>query len=234
MVPQKPPNAQTATTCGNCERNRGVHRFSTWIYVHNIRDLLSTPEGLAQALDWCRKTAITRVYLESFRDGYQVEAPLLKRVKTEFERNGFEVNGAITPTEFGKRSSGWKGATCFTDAKSQERLQAMVEHCASMFDEILIDDFFFTDCKCSDCDAARAGKIATVADSQTPVEGDSWPKYRSELLQQILCAADDRAARAVNPRVRIMLKYASWYDRFYELGCDVLRQMPEIPASCPW
>ncbi len=209
--------------------NRGVHRFSTWIYVHNIRDLLSTPQGLDQALDWCRKTAVTRVYLESFRDGYQVEALLLKRVKAQFQRNGFDVHGAITPTEFGKRSSGWRGATCFTDATSQEKLQAMVEHCASVFDEILVDDFFFTDCKCSDCDTSRAGKIVTVADSQTPVDDDSWPKYRSELLQQVLLRRMIEPARAVNPRVKIMLKYASWYDRFYQVGCDVLRQLPELP-----
>jgi hypothetical protein len=167
-------------------------------------------------------------YLKSFRDGYQVEWPLLKQVKAEFERIGFEVNGAITPTEFGKRSSGWTGATCFIDSTSQEKLQAMVEHCASVFDQILVDDFFFTDCKCSDCDAARASKIATVADARVAVHGDSWPKYRSELLQQVLLRRMIAPARSVNPRAQIMLKYSQRYDALVSLGSDLIRQIPVV------
>jgi hypothetical protein len=219
--------AQQGDVSNLARRMRPIHRFSTWFYVHNVRDLLSTGAGMAAALAWCRETGITKAYIESFRDGYQVEAALLEKVKRRFDRAGIETAGGITPTEFGKRSSGWRGATCYTDPASQDKFQAMVDHCVSVFDSVLVDDFFFTDCKCPECDAARASKTVRVAGKKYPVAGDSWPEYRSELMMQVLCSAISRS-RAVKSRARIELKYPTWYEIMYERGYDLPRQIPEV------
>ncbi len=59
------------------QSKRGVHRFSTLFTAQNVREHLSNDEGIAAAIDWCRKTAVTKVYIETFRDGYQAERETL-------------------------------------------------------------------------------------------------------------------------------------------------------------
>ncbi|MBI4328018.1 MAG: hypothetical protein HY674_22535, partial [Chloroflexi bacterium] len=53
------------------QRPQQVHRFSTLFTAQDVRNHLSTPEGLEKAVDWCRRTAVTKVYIETFRDRYQ-------------------------------------------------------------------------------------------------------------------------------------------------------------------
>ena len=40
-------------------------RFSTLFTAQNVRDLLSDQSGLEKAIEWCKQTAITHVYVES-------------------------------------------------------------------------------------------------------------------------------------------------------------------------
>ena len=65
---------------------------------------------------------------------------------------------------------------------------------------------------------------STVGDRTYPVAGDTWEDYRCELMaglsQQRLLAA----AKRVNPKARLIIKYPQWYDRFHERGYDVLRR----------
>ena len=135
-----------------------VHRFSTLLTAQDVRDRLASEDGLAAAIDWCRKTGVTKVYIEAFRDGYQAKRETLQHAKQRFQAAGFEVSGCVTTTEVGKRSTGWQGISCYTDQATQERLQAIFEYAAGLFDEIMIDDFWFTDCSCPQCDAARKAK----------------------------------------------------------------------------
>src|SRR5512138_288024 len=64
--------------------NAAVHRFSTLFTAQDVRDRLATEEGLAKALDWCKQTGVTKVYIEEFRDGYQAERATLLRAKDRF------------------------------------------------------------------------------------------------------------------------------------------------------
>ena len=93
-----------------------------------------------------------------------------------------------------------------------------------MFDEIMIDDFWFTDCACAECDRARAARKVSIGDTSYPVAGDTWEDYRSELMLQLSRNYVLSAARRVNPKVRIIIKYPQWYDRFHERGYDVDRE----------
>ena len=80
---------------------QAVHRFSTLFTAQNVRDHLSTDEGLEAALDWCRKTAVTKVYVETFRDGYQAERAALLHARDRFRAAGMEVSGCVTTTRIG-------------------------------------------------------------------------------------------------------------------------------------
>jgi hypothetical protein len=113
---------------------------------------------------------------------------------------------------------------CYTDQNTQANLQAVFEYAASIFDEIMIDDFFFTDCKCADCDAARQAKRVTVGDKTYPVATDSWADYHCTLMLHV---SEDRVlapAKKVNPKVRLIIKYPQWYESYQDRGYDVGRE----------
>jgi hypothetical protein len=209
-------------------QNADIHRFSTLFTAQDVRDRLAADAGVEAAMDWCRRTAITKVYLESFRDGYQAERAALERARDRFRTAGFEVAGCITTTGLGKRSTGWNVISCYTDLSTQEKLQAIFEYNAALFDEIMIDDFWFTDCTCAACDRARQARRVTVGTQTYPVAGETWVDYRGELMVRLSRDRILDAVRRVNPRARVIVKYPQWYDRFHERGYDVARQTADF------
>lgn len=210
------------------QSKKQVHRFSTLFAAQNVRDYLSTDEGINAAMDWCKKTAVTKVYLETFRDGYLANCDTLQHAKERFLSAGFEVSGCVTTTQVGKRSTGWNGIACYTDKATQEKVQSIFEYTAGLFDEIMIDDFWFTDCACAECDAARRMKAVTIGDRTYPVSGDTWEDYRCELMVRMSRDRVLGAAKRVNPKARLIIKYPQWYDRFHERGYEVVRETAEF------
>ncbi len=205
-----------------------AHRFSTLFTAHDVKNHLSTDQGIHQAIEWCKRTAVTKVYIESFRDGYQAERDVLQNARDRFLAAGFEVGGCVTTTQVGKKSTGWNAVGCYTDQPTQARLQSIFEFTAGLFDEIMIDDFWFTDCTCAECDAARLSRKVTVAGKIYPVAGDSWEDYRRELMTRLSRECVLGAAKRRNPNVRVIIKYPQWYDNFHERGYDVVRETADF------
>jgi hypothetical protein len=206
-----------------------VHRFSTLFTAQDVRDRLSSAEGLKQAIDWCRRTAVTKAYVESFRDGYQAQQSTLEQARDRLRAAGLQVSGCITPTKVGKPSTGWKDSiSCYTDLPTQEKVQVIFEFAAGMFDEIMIDDFWFTDCTCPECDRARVARTVQVGSRVCAVDGDTWEDYRCELMVRLSRDRVLAAAKRTNPRVRLIIKYPQWYDRFHERGYEVLRETADF------
>jgi hypothetical protein len=203
---------------------QSAHRFSTLFTAQDVRDRLASDSSLKAALDWCKRTGVTKVYIESFRDGYRASRELLERARDRFRAEGFAVSGCVTTTQVGKRTTGWNGISCYTDIATQDKVQEIFEYTAALFDEIMIDDFWFTDCTCPACQAARAKRIATIGKKEYPVAGNTWNDYRSELMLQVSRERVLEPARRVNPHVRVIIKYPQWYDRFHERGYDVVRE----------
>ncbi|MGD0126514.1 MAG: hypothetical protein ABSF46_14220 [Terriglobia bacterium] len=178
--------------------------WSTLFTAQDVRDHLSTDQGRADALDFCRKLGISKVYVEAFRDGYQPDEQTLKTARDFFRQAGLRVSGCVTTTGIGKTSSGWHVAVCYTNRKNQERLASIFRFAAGIFDEIMIDDFFFTDCECSECAAAKGSM--------------RWPQYREKLMLEMARERVLGPAKQVNPNVKVILKYPQWYDNFQERG----------------
>jgi hypothetical protein len=222
---QDEPKSPKGTELWDLARSKQqIHRFSTLITAQQVRDHLSSDEGIAAAIDWCKRTGVTKVYIEAFRDGYQARRDTLQHAKERFLAAGFDVSGCVTTTAVGKRSTGWRGISCYTDQPTQERLQRTFEYTAGLFDEIMIDDFWFTDCTCPQCDAARRAKTVTIGQRKYPVAGDRWEDYRCELMVRL---SRDRVlgpAKQVNPKARLIIKYPQWYDQFHERGYEVVRE----------
>ena len=211
------------------QRPQQVHRFSTLFTAQDVRNHLSTPEGLEKAVDWCRRTAVTKVYIETFRDRYQAERATLQQAKERFLKEGFAVSGCVTPTQVGKSSTGWTNTiSCYTDLATQAKLQAIFEFTAGLFDEIMIDDFWFTDCACPDCEAARRGKTVTIGERVYPVSGDTWEEYRCELMVRMSRDRVLAASKRINPKASLIIKYPQWYDSFHERGYEVIRETADF------
>ena len=205
------------------------HRLSTLFTAQDVRNTLSGDAGLANAIDWCQRTAVSHVYIECFRDGYQAERGALTNAMARFRAAGIGVSGCVTPTRVGKPSTGWKPTiSCYTDKPTQERVRAIFEYAARLAEETMIDDFWFTDCACPDCDAARKARTVTIGDKSYPVSGDTWADYRCELMLRLSRDGVLAAAKGVNPQARLILKYPQWYDRFHERGYDVVRQTKDF------
>jgi hypothetical protein len=200
------------------------HRFSTLMTAQDVRDRLATDAGIDEGQRWCRETGVTRVFIESFRDGYTAPRDVLAHARDRFRAAGFAVSGCVTTTRLGKRSTGWDGIACYTDAATQDRLQQIFEYAAGLFDEVMIDDFWFTDCTCRRCDAARRAKTVTVGGRAFPVAGDAWEDYRGELMLRLSEGRILAPARCVNPRVQVIVKYPLWYEDFHRRGYDVGRE----------
>jgi hypothetical protein len=179
-------------------------QWETLFTAQDVRDHLATPAGREQALGFCRRMGISKVYVEVFRDGYQADAETLKASRDFFRHAGLEVSGCVTTTDLGKHSTGWNVAACYTNRHNQEHLAEIFRYAASLFNEIMIDDFFFTDCECSQCAAAKGSM--------------SWKQSRDKLMVEMSRKNVLGAARAVNPRVKIILKYPQWYDKFQDRG----------------
>ena len=190
--------------------NKGLLRISTLFTAQNVRAYLSSDEGINNAINWCKKTGVTHVFLESYRGRYTADRKVLQHAKSRFNAEGFDVSGCVTTTKIGKISTGWNVISCYTDKATQNELQKIFEYTASIFDEIMIDDFLFTDCECDQCRKARGDK--------------TWADYRCGLMIKIGRDRILKPAGAVNPDVKIIIKYPQWYDNFHNRGYEVLRQ----------
>jgi len=189
--------------------NKDLLRVSTIFTAQDVRDELSTESGLDSAIAWCKEAGITRVFLESFR-GYTAEREVLTNAKERFEEAGIEASGCVTTVNFGKQTTGWELLACYTNEGTRDELTRIFEYTASMFDLIMIDDFLFTDCECEECLEA-AGE-------------QSLPDYRADLMKKISKECILEPARAVNPDVKIILKYPQWYDHFHLRGYEVIEE----------
>jgi len=194
--------------------NKELMRISTLFTAQNVRAYLSSDEGINNAIGWCKETGVTHVFIETYRGRYTAERKVLQHAKSRFASEGFEVSGCVTTTKIGKISTNWKEISCYTNKGTQDELAKIFEYAASIFDEIMVDDFLFTDCECDECKKARGDK--------------TWADYRCELMTRVNQDRILKAARAVNPDVKIIIKYPQWYDNFHNRGYEVVQQTADF------
>lgn len=189
-------------------QNKELLRVSTIFTAQDVRDKLSRESGLDSAITWCKNAGITRVFIESFRNGYTAGRETLINARDRFEEAGIEASGCVTTTEMGKFSSAGSIVSCYTSDTTHRELERIFEYTASMFDVIMIDDFLFTTCECNECQEAKGEK--------------SWSEYRCDLMNEVSKEYILKPARAVNPAVKVIIKYPQWYDSFHLRGYEVL------------
>ena len=153
---------------------------------------------------------VDKIYLETHRDLLIVDDETLEQAKAFFLKQGLEVAGGITYTI---NESNEFETFSYSDPEDRAMVRRIAEHTARHFDEFLLDDFFFTSSK---------------KDVEIEAKGNrSWTEYRLALLKE---AGQDLVvgpAKAVNPKVKVIIKYPNWYDHFQGLGFS-LEDGPQI------
>ena len=145
-----------------------------------------------------------KIYLETHRDLLIVPDATLRKAIRFFREKGMEVGGGITYTI--DESNSFE-TFCYTNPEHRKKVQEIAEHTARYFDDFILDDFFFTSCKCPLCIEAKGGM--------------SWTQYRLKLMTEAGKSLILDPARKVNPNVRVIIKYPNWYDHFQGLGFDL-------------
>ncbi len=179
-------------------------RVSTYIRAQDLakmdddKFLKSTWETVSSQVD------LDKIYLETHRDAFIVPEKTLMKVKKFFLSQGLEVGGGITFT----RSEPSDFET-YSYARGEERQQVkhISEYTAKFFDDFILDDFFFIDLKNDDEIAAKGNK--------------SWTDYRLRLMSDAGRELVVNPAKAVNPKVKVIIKYPNWYDHFHGLGFNL-------------
>lgn len=162
--------------------------------------------------DWLEQTwakiskqvKVDKIYLETHRDLLIVDDETLEQAKKFFEEKGLKVSGGITYTI--DESNNFE-TFCYSNPEHRKKVKEIAEHTARHFDEFILDDFFFTSCKCDLCIEAKGDR--------------SWTDFRLDLMKNAATDLVIGPAKAVNPKVEVVIKYPNWYEHFQGLGFNL-------------
>lgn len=186
--------------------------FKVAVYIPvSIVERMRNPQYLEST--WKQISAgvkVDKVYIETYRSREMPDAQLVESVKKFFMTQGVEVAGGIA---YSDRSPGQFRSFVYTNAAGRAHVQQVAEFTAKHFDEIILDDFFFNNTK-EPSNIAAKGK-------------DSWPQFRLKLMDDVSRNLIMGAARKVNPKVKIIIKFPNWYPSFQGNGYD-LAEEPKI------
>lgn len=157
-----------------------------------------------------KQVHVDKIYLETHRDLLIVPDETLEFAKNFFREKGIETGGGITYTI--DESNNFE-TFCYTNPEHRQKVQEIAEHTAKHFDEFILDDFFFTSCKCDLCIEAKSDH--------------SWTDYRLELMKNAAVDLVIDPAKAINPNTEVVIKYPNWYEHFQGLGFN-LEEEPSL------
>jgi hypothetical protein len=149
-----------------------------------------------------------KVYLEVYRDRRFADEATIDKIKRFFTDRGVAVAGGLTLSAGG--GGGQFGTFDYENRADREECKKAVELAARHFDTVILDDFFFYTSK-SDADIAAKGKR-------------SWTQYRLETMRKVSTELVLKPARAINPKIKMIIKYPNWYEHFQGLGYDLEKQ----------
>jgi hypothetical protein len=176
-------------------------------WVINVKE-----EELETQLEFFDKyIGVDKVYIEPYRSGRTASKEKLLLLKSFFETHGIEVSGGFTTTSAwgdipGKAYKKQRlfDTYCYTDSDFRAEIRKNIEFTAGIFDEIILDDYYFTNCTCEDCIKAKGDR--------------SWQEYRLALMKDVSENVIVEPAKKVNPKCRVVIKYPNWMESYAEAG----------------
>jgi hypothetical protein len=183
--------------------------FKTVVYIPvEVTLKMKDPQWLESTWKIIRsQLRVDKVYLETYRSRKLADAALVAEVKKFFAGQGVEVAGAIC---YSDDDNGQFASFTYTKPEDRKYVQHVAEMTAKLFDEIILDDFFFANTK-KPSDIAAKGK-------------QSWTDFRLKTMDEVSQDLVVGPAKAVNPKVKIIIKFPNWYEHFQGNGYDLAEQ----------
>ncbi len=184
--------------------------FRVAIYV--TRDTVgawSNPQALQAAYEnMSRQVRFDKVYLEFATARNTLNEGSLDAIKKFFTDKGIQVSGATALNGGGNQSASSSGGSLsYASASDRDWVRSVAEVAARHFDEVILDDWFFTASK-------TAADIAAKGDR-------TWSQYRMAALDDAAENLLIKPAKAINPRMRLIIKFPNWYEHYQAMGYDL-------------
>ena len=179
-------------------------KLASLVYAYYLDG--KTEEQIQADIDFYQQhMPLNKAYLEAHRGLVDISSEQLQMAKRVFERNGIEVSGCITTTVLvnDEPKPSIFDTFCFTDPTHRESLKKIVAHTAENFDEIILDDYFFTACRCEQCIKAKGSR--------------TWAEYKLQAAKEVSQEIVD-LAKSINPKINFIIKYPNWYEAYQECG----------------
>lgn len=186
--------------------------FKVAAYVYAYYLARADDAEIQRGIDFFRQYIhLDKVYIENHRGKVDIPPQRMREVKALFARNGIQTSGGITSTQNvnGVRKPSYFDSFCYTDPEHRKEYRRIVRELAGVFDEIILDDFFFTACRCEMCIAAKGRQ--------------SWKDYRLKLMEDFSHEIVN-LARTINPGINFIIKYPNWYEAYQETGYNPGKQ----------
>jgi hypothetical protein len=188
-------------------RAGGYTSLSVCVYFR-YQEVHSIPGDLARfSNQWAnleKQVKVDKVYLETTRNAELATASDVETLKKFFNNRGIKTSGGLGLTV--QEGNGFQSYD-YSAPADRDKIKSMSEFTARHFDEIILDDFYFSNNKGDDAIQAKGSK--------------SWTQFRTELMDEVSKNLIIAPAKAVNPKVRIIIKYPNWYESFQGLGYDL-------------
>ena len=184
----------------------GYQNFKVSVYARVYEVLRMEDFGWLEPRwnELARQVKIDKIYLETHRDLKVAPRSTILKLKKFFQERGITGAGGITTTV--NEMNNFE-TFCYTKPEHRKKLKEVVEFTAGLFDEIIFDDFLFTNCKCESCIRSKGNR--------------SWTRFRLDLLDEALNELIIKPAKAKNPKVKLVIKYPNWYEHFQGLGFNL-------------
>jgi hypothetical protein len=154
---------------------------------------------------------VDKVFIENYRDGTIADDSAISRVKTFFQSHGVEVSGGMALTAPGNQAA--FSTLDYGNPQDRALVERVAAQAARHFDEFILDDLYFFNTK-SDFDIAAKGNR-------------TWEQYRLQTMDEVSRDVILKSAKAVNPKVHVIIKFPNFYPYFQGMGFD-LEQQPQI------
>jgi hypothetical protein len=202
--------ALIALLLGGPAAQAGNYKNLSIAVYFRYQETQSSPNDAQFPARWAnleKQVKVDKIYLETTRNGQLVSETAMTAMKKFFQDRGIKVSGALGLTV--NEGNGFQ-SYCYSNPESRAKVKAMSEFTARFVDEIILDDFFFTNCKCDLCIANKGAK--------------SWTQARTEQMNEVSKNLIIDPIKAVNPKCQIIIKYPNWYESFQGLGYDLAVQ----------
>ncbi|ADX83616.1 hypothetical protein [Saccharolobus islandicus] len=210
-------------------------KLAVYVTAPTLKSL--NEERTNHLIEKLKELGVSKVYLENYRDGLTLDANTMVKFKEVFGKQ-FEVAGGMAIGTWGEgwgemENFGFK-VVCLADERNRELVKRVVEEHASVFDEIIIDDFWANWCH-SEIDVKLFNSMyglnftrdTLVKMLRDPVVSRLWCDYSSSLVYNVSRDYVVEPAKRINGKIKITLKVAEWREDFYHKGLK-LDKLSEI------